>query len=81
MDIEKYWDAMKELDFFTRIWEQDGETLPIDKRLGLGHAAGLIKSDILQTHPGKAKTGVKTGDLWTLHPCVLHRGPSHVRGW
>lgn len=62
-DIEKYWDAMKELHGFTRIWEQDGETLPIDKRLGLGQAAGLIKSDVLQTHPGKEKAGVKTGAL------------------
>lgn len=54
---------MKEFDHFTRIWEQDGETLPIDKRLGLGQAAGLIKSDILLTHPGKEKASVKTGAL------------------
>ena len=64
MDIEKYWDAMKELDFFSLGYENRMErTLPIDNRLGPGHAAGLIKGDILQTHPGKEKTGLKTGAL------------------
>lgn len=55
---------MKELvSWFHQDIEQDGETLPIDKRLALGQAAGLIKSDVLHTHLGEEKAGVKTGAL------------------
>lgn len=51
---------------------KDGETLPIDKWLGLEQAAGLVKNDVPQPYPGKEKAGIASGALKSIHRDQIH---------